>query len=951
MPGRSTLIGREFERERLGAALHRADDGAGAVVLLAGEAGVGKTRLVQEVVEDAGVRAVCGRSQEGATAPYGPVVGALRAHLRASPAALRALGPLQRHLARLLPELGEPAPAGDRATLVEACCGAFAAIAEDGERLVLLEDLQWSDVATLELVPALAEALDGVPLLVVATYRSDGLARGHLLRRMRHELRRAGRLEELTLAPLDADEAAALAAAVLGEPPSAALAEAMHDRAQGIPFYVEELSRALRSADAVAPGPGGLELAEGGDVPLPDTIRDAVLTAARNLSEEARAAADAGAVAGESFDLELVAELSSAEGVSELVGCGLLREVSSGRCAFRHTLTREAFYADVPWLQRRSLHRRLAEALEAGGASGREVARHWIGAREETRARDALVRAADESRAVHAYRDAAAAGRQALDLWPEHDEPQRRSAALEAYATCAELSGDLAEAARAWRELCAVQEEASRCAEYATAQRRLAAVYDLQGNRAGALPARRAAADAFETAGLPAEAAVERLSLGGYLRAGAGYDGAIEEARAAARCAARAERLDLRARALGLEGVAQAKRGDYAEGLETVRRGLALALEHDHTAAAAELYQRLGLVLYDSADYRRAEQTLQSALELCDAGGSAETEVACVTCLVFVLRECGEWVEALRLGGDLIGSGTAVWVAEGLVGGIHAAQGRFGSARRMLASSLATASRLGHYNMTVDTTLGLARVAHAEGDHDDAAQRCRALLARWEDSQDHHYAVPGLRWAAAFYADRGDLAGANACAGVLTQIASRTGHPDALAALACAIGETAMAEGDHDTAADQLGHAVQLLRTVDLPFERAQVDLRAGVALAAAGEREPALDRFGDAYRTARKLGAKPLAVAAAREVAALGEPVVRRLGRRAAADADGAGLSRREHEVLRLVAVGRTNREIATELFLSPRTVDMHVRNMLRKLDCRSRVEAAQRARELELL
>ena len=123
------------------------------------------------------------------------------------------------------------------------------------------------------------------------------------------------------------------------------------------------------------------------------------------------------------------------------------------------------------------------------------------------------------------------------------------------------------------------------------------------------------------------------------------------------------------------------------------------------------------------------------------------------------------------------------------------------------------------------------------------------------------------------------------------------------------------------------------------------------MALAACGEREPALERLGDAYRTARKLGARPLATEAAREVAALGESVSGRLGSRAAADTDGAGLSRRELEVVRLIAVGRTNREVAQELFLSPRTVDMHVRNILRKLDCRSRVEAAHRAGELDLL
>jgi DNA-binding NarL/FixJ family response regulator len=136
-----------------------------------------------------------------------------------------------------------------------------------------------------------------------------------------------------------------------------------------------------------------------------------------------------------------------------------------------------------------------------------------------------------------------------------------------------------------------------------------------------------------------------------------------------------------------------------------------------------------------------------------------------------------------------------------------------------------------------------------------------------------------------------------------------------------------------------------------MPFERAQVDLRAGVALGVVGERERALDHLARAYRAARKLGARPLASQVAREVSLLGESVSVRLGVRAAADANGAGLSRRELEVVRLLSNGATNREIAEELVVSRRTVDMHVRNILRKLDCRSRVEAAKRAGELGLL
>jgi ATP/maltotriose-dependent transcriptional regulator MalT len=299
---------------------------------------------------------------------------------------------------------------------------------------------------------------------------------------------------------------------------------------------------------------------------------------------------------------------------------------------------------------------------------------------------------------------------------------------------------------------------------------------------------------------------------------------------------------------------------------------------------------------------------------------------------------------------ELIASGTAVWVAEGLLGAIHCYEGKLSSARRLLSSSLASASRLGHYNMTVDGTSALARLAAAEGDHDAAGQHCRALLARWEQSDDHHYAVGGLRWAAASFAVRGDAGGAHACSEALSRIASDTGHAEPLAALAHAIAETALLDGDPDTAAEQLGRAVELHRGLDIPFERTQIELRAGVALTAAGEREAGLERLCDAYRAARKLGARPLAAEAAREVGMLGESVVARLGRRAGADVAG-GLSRRELEVIGMLAVGSTNREIAQDLFLSPRTVDMHVRNILRKLDCRSRGEAAHRAREMGLL
>jgi DNA-binding NarL/FixJ family response regulator len=951
MSTRTPLVGRDAESARLRQAVERAREGSGSLILLCGEAGIGKSRLAEEAAADSSAQVLRGSATDGATAPYGPVAAALRSHLRTAPTALADCGPLRAHLALLLPELGEPAAESDRSTIFEAVRCAFAALAGDGPAVVILDDLQWSDDASLELLAALASPLREMPVLAIAAYRSDGLPRDHMLRWLRNELRRGDDLEELALGPLDRDQTATLLAALLPEPASPSLVRAVHDRTQGSPFFVEELAAALRVRGLLKAGRRGLELAEEGEVPVPDTVRDAVLIGVSALSEPAREAAEAAAVAGQSFDLPLVAGLATESGLLELIEQGQLEEEGDGRAAFRHALAREALYGEVPWLRRRDLHRRLAEALEGGGGTSMEIAAHWAGAGDASRTREALVRAVRESEDVHAYRDAARAGREALESWPPGEDEAQRVETLERCARCAELAGELTEATKAWRELSALRGSSGDRLGFAEAQRRLAAISDLKGERDAAFAARRLAAEAFAACGRPAEASAEWLAMADHHRKGARYSEAIEFAEVALGDAKAADRVDLGARALGLLGVVRAKGGDFDGGLAIVRDGLGQALEHDLTPVAAELYQRLSLVLYDSADYRRAEQALDTALGLCRTGEDAGTEVACVTCLVYVLRERGEWSRACELGRELIEGGTAVWVAEGLVGAIHAFQGKLDSARRMLTASRAVSSSVGHYNMYMDSTTGLACVAAAEGANDEAGEHCRALLARWEQSEDHHYAVWGIRWAATFFARQGDVDGTNACAEALGQMASEAGHGDALAALAQAIGERALLEGDEAAAAEHLSRAVELHRRLAVPFERAQIELRAGVALAAAGEREAAIERLCDAYRTASKLGARPLASEAAREVAALGESVAQRLGGRAASRADGVQLTRRELEVLRHVSIGRTNREIAQELFISPRTVDMHVRNLLGKLDCRSRVEATHRAGELGLL
>ncbi len=586
-------------------------------MLLSGEAGIGKSRLIAEAAlraRDALV--ISGAATASGTAPYGPLVAALRARLRSEPTALTGCGPLTPHLALILPELGESAIASDRPTLFEAIRCAVAHLAHDRLVLMVLDDLHWSDEATLELLSALTEPLGELSLLVLGAYRSDGLPRDHGVRRLRHELRRAGRLDEVTLGPLVPDEVAVLLEATLGDRPAPSLVRSVQDATQGTPFFVEEFAGALRMSGALYAGRSGLELARHGEVPLPDTVRDAVLVSAAELSEQGHAAAEAAAVAGDPFDLELVVSLSSPEGVGELLECGLVREQADA-AVFRHGLARDALYADVPWTRRRSLHRAIAEALEAAGAPSRELATHWLGARDGSRARDALLRAAAEAEAVHAFRDGAEAGRKALDLWPEGEEGGRRGEALERYARCTELAGELAEATRAWRDLAELRGGLAR----AEAQRRLAAVLAMRGERQPAFTARRLASEGFAAHGAPADAAIELLAMANQQRLAARHGEAIELARRAGSEADEADRLDLRLRAQGLEGMAQAKHDDYAAGVATVRDALAAALDNDMTAVAAELYQRLSLVLYEAADFGHAEEALETALALCEATG------------------------------------------------------------------------------------------------------------------------------------------------------------------------------------------------------------------------------------------------------------------------------------------------------------------------------------------
>ena len=937
MVARTPFVGRVAELGELSASLSAARAGRGGLLLVRGETGAGKSRLVAEAL--AGEEAL--RLEATAVAggsPYGPVcelLEAAAAHLGAGPWAT--VGGL------VQPDAAPPDPDPDEFRWV--MVRALLEIARREPAVLVLEDLHHAGDGTLAVLGRLAGAVAGHPLLVIATYDDVGLPRDHGLRRLRASLRRADRLHEVSVGPLGPEESAALFTAVTGPdtgPVAPEVSARIHRITGGLSFFVEELARAAVE--------GGVP--DDSDA-LPESVTDAVLDGTRELYAAAGEAIDLAAVLGEAVDLAALAELVGPEEAGRLVDAGLLVEVGDRLARFRHTLVQQALLRSLPWSRRRALHQRVAEWWTGQGHAPEVAAAHWEAAGLPARARPLLLEAARRHCVLHAYGDAAAFARRALGSWPTGEQPRERAEVLAGLADCAEKSEAASAAVSLWAEVVEARRALGDRQGVAGAARRQANAAELAGDLAAVAVARAAAAEAFAAAGAHADAIVERLALADHLRSRGRLREAMGHLELARQDVEDLGDEQLRARVMTAEGVARSARGEHDRGLTLARAGLELALSARNVEIVGENYYEFAEALLHATEYAGAADTYQLAADYCAEHGASDLGQACRACMSVAVRFHGDWDRALEICRDVLGDPggnevvRAIAIEESSL--IGALRGAHRKARAPLRRTLRFGERHGVFGVEVGSAWGLAVCAAEAGDEAATRAEVVGLLDRCEEIDDWNFALPGLRWASTTLATMGEERLLARCQHLMGRAASQNSAPKTLSVLAHAGAELSLLD-DPGKAAVQFERAVELLGTGSAPYEWALASWRWGVALGRAGDREQSLSRLVEAHRTARRLGAKPLARACADELAVLGEHPDRRT-HRGPAPAPVDVLTPRERQVLALLADGHTNRAIAADLVLSVRTVDMHVRNILQKLDCPSRTAAGRRAAELGLL
>jgi DNA-binding SARP family transcriptional activator len=468
------FVGRDRELELLEQLWKEAAEGELRAALLAGEPGVGKTRLAAEIavrVHEQGALVLAGRCDEDLGVPYQPFVDALRQFLDHTPTAelWARLGRFGGELVRLVPDLSDRLPdlppplrsdpETERYRLFDAVAAWLAAVSAEVPILLVLDDLQWAAKPTLLLLRHVTRSSEAKRVLVLGTYRDTELDGNHPVIDLLADLRRQASVQRLALTGLDQAAVAALveqASRRTLDDDLLVLARTIQGETQGNPFFVREVLRHLAET-------GGVDRPEDGSSPrpplealgIPEGVRDVVGKRLARLSDETNHLLQVAAVVGAEFEPALLAAGDTEEdrlisSLEEATAARLVAETDAGRYRFAHALVRDTLYDQLSALRRMALHRRVAEAIETMYADHLDdhlavLAHHFARAGAETsKAIEYATRAGDRAMSQLAFDAAAAHYEQALNGTERmaHDNSSRRGALLLALGEARARSGD-----------------------------------------------------------------------------------------------------------------------------------------------------------------------------------------------------------------------------------------------------------------------------------------------------------------------------------------------------------------------------------------------------------------------------------------------------------------------------------------------------------------------------
>ena len=973
------VVGRAAELGAIDAAFARAAAEEPAVVLLAGEAGIGKTRLAAEGAaraEASGALVLRGScvqlGRDGL--PFAPVVDALRTLVRDTPAdELGALlGPSRADIARLLPEAGPPGSAdaaepGTASRLFEALLGLFGRLAATRPLVLVIEDVHWADRATLDLLEFLVRSLRHERVLSIVTYRSDELHRGHPLRVLLAELDRLRNVERLELGRFDRERVSEQLAAILGERPADALVDRVFERSEGNAFLVEEV----------------LDLVRGGEEDaLPRSLRNVLLARTDRLSDPARQVLQVTAVGGRRVPHALLSEvagLSDAElyaALREAVEHQVL-EIDGDAYAFRHTMLRDAISDDMLPGEGARLHGAYAAALGAhrdvrgdGAAPAGELAHHLYAAHDLAGALPVMLEAARQAAAAYAHAEAQQHLERALEVWPRVPDAEARTGVdhvqlLQRTIRAATDAGNEDRAVLLTDQALAEVDREREPARTALLLEHKASLLRDLGRSDGSAELEAAVAllgdePTPELAIVLASFAVAQINYSNFERAGE-----LARRAAAAANAAGARRVEASAR-ISL-GMSLGYTGRIEEGLVSLRDALELARDAGDSDSALRAQINLSDLYAAAGRHEAAVEVAAEGIALARQVGLARSRGAFLMGnQAESLFRLGRWDEAVRVIEAAVAIDT-MGVHAGMLGlaytDILIAQGRYADAdeqARLTARQVDAAS----LQYGVPLTTQRAATAHGLGDLERAASLVSRGLERWDVRTNPRYGWPllwiGMRTSADLAErarDRREPAPPPDAAAALAALARELAvtHAEEHGYRAVVDAEAARATGE--PAAHRWEAAVAAWRSAGDPYPLAYALLRLAEAHVAQGDRREARPALEEAARVAGRLGAHPLEAAAG----ALARRARLTVGDANGTPADAAdqpgrtterlGLTARELDVLRLLAAGRSNPQIAAELFISPKTASVHVSNILAKLRVSTRVEAAGIAHRLGLV